>query len=242
MKTKTEPYRPVHSGNLQSTKSEDVRASLHVDKPADQEPYFVDELAYQNNCKFYSELLEYFKKIAAEYPTLEIGELSPGVLQQIANNDYSEIEKRVKENIEASLKATGVTNSTVLSNLRKGTDQPFAWFKIHTNLALLEIGRIRGAHPQIIFTPAVFSIQGGAINFTDTDKSRLKNEYCTIRIDTPEKKHFAELAQTTLENLQKLKGSLLKNNVSNIFGSECLFQESGDNILMGKEILKFIKK
>jgi hypothetical protein len=231
--TKTEPYRPVHSA-LTSQKSNSL-------PDREKEAYFINEILYQKYCSLHNETLEYWQKLAAGYNSLGIGTLTAEILRKISKNDFAGIEKNVNEDIEKSLKKTGVTNEIVLKNLRKGTDLPYTRFKLQAELDLLQINRIRRTHPEMDLNPDVYSIEDGAISFNDESKARIKEKYCTIRIDTQAKREFQQLTETTLENLSAIKAILLKNGITAMLGDGHLFSET-EGIALNKAVMKYITK
>jgi hypothetical protein len=209
-------------------------------EPKPAEVYYIDLAKHQNLVKVYSECFEYFLQIAQGYPALEIGGFTAEVLLKISKNDFSEIEKAFNENLAKSIK--GIPNPVVRDNMAKNARMPYARFKMQTELSLLQIARIKRANPSIDFDPAIYSIKAGVISFDAESRGKLKEKYCTIYLDSPAKKQFAELAETTLSSLQSLKDLMIKNDIPDIFGAEGLFQDCGDDVSLDKRILACIKE
>jgi hypothetical protein len=263
--TKREPWRPVHNGlksqtvNLRTSPDENDILKQAAEKLSqqtgekenvsktiieavkqfkDQQPYFVDELIYQNNCKIYTEALVYFQKLADQFDTLGIGHVTSDFMRKISNRNFTGIKELVDDHIAENLKS--FTNKEIIDDLRLKAEHPYLKFLIHGDLTVIEIDIIRRKHPEIELIADNFTIENGIVSFTDDSKARLK-EKSTIRIDTQAKREFQQLTETTLENLQALKVVLNRNGVDSIFGDGNLFSDAG-GIILNKKIMKFITK
>lgn len=234
MKTKTEIWPPLHDKPLTS-KTSNLRP--------DQEPevYYFDENLFSKYCELHSEALEFFSNIAADYSTLEIGELTADTMRQISQNKFGEIEKQVNSEIESNLKKLNLTNKVLIDKWREGTAEPLFMFLARTRLDLLKITALRRAHPEIELSTDSYSVKDGAVSFTDADRQKIKTNICTIYIDSDFKRDFLKLSLSALEQLQALKVILLKNGINSLFGSGNLFEQDGD-VILNKTIMKFITK
>ncbi|MEI6048841.1 MAG: hypothetical protein WCS03_08075 [Bacteroidota bacterium] len=270
METRKEPYRPAPNGlksqtvNLRTSQDENEILRLAAEKLSQQtgqkenisktiieavkqfkdaEPYFVNEVLFKSICELHSEALPLFQRITAGHATLEIGELKANVLKQIFNRNFADIEKSVNADIDENVKNSHLTNKIFISNLRKDAEEPFGMFLPRTRIALQEIAALSSKYTGIEIDIDTYSIKDGVVSFTDNDKARIKEKYCTIYIDSDSKRNFLKLAEETLLKLQALKAILLKNGINNLFGHENLFSEiDTEGIILNKSIMKFITK
>ena len=210
--------------------------------PTKKEIYFVNNSLFEKYCLFYNELFEYFQRIAQGFALLEIGNISADILRKLTDNNFTEIEKKVYDDIDQNLKKTGVTNKQVLENLRKGTDEPYKMWRIKAELDLSQVNRIRRINPGIEFDINNYSFQDGIIGFNDKDRQRIKTEKCTVYLDSPEKLNFKRLTDETVLKLQEVKAILKRNGIENLFGTGNLFESDTEGIILNKQILGYIKK
>jgi len=228
MKSQKESYRPVHS-DLTSHKS-----LLRPD--TEPEVYFIDEVSYENLIKIYSASFQHLQNVVAGYTTLGFGVITSDKLRQLSKRDFSQLEKVVYTDIEKNLlnlKKAGVTNPQMLENQRKDADQPYLRFKIRADLDLLNIDSK--------IDTDIYSLNNGSISFDDKAKARIREQFCTIRIDSQVKEQFQKLTEETLERLKQIKSILLKNGVNSIFGDGSLFNDT-EGVILNKLITKFITK
>ncbi len=229
LQSQKEPFRKSQLTGLQS----------HPEpKPA--EIYFVDLAKYENLVKIYSEVFQYLEKIAKSYPALEVGIFSSEVLHKIFINDFTDIEATFNGNIEKSLK--GIPNPAIRATLSKDAHKPYRKFNLETELNLLQINRILRLHPGTEFNLDIYSIKAGVLSFNDEDKTRLKEKYCTYKVDSEARKQFKELTETALKSLQAIKAILLRNNIEYMFEDNFLFDENDAEVFLNKKTMGLITK
>ncbi|MBK7628104.1 MAG: hypothetical protein IPJ16_13075 [Bacteroidales bacterium] len=228
MKTKTEYYRPSHT--------------------KEPEPYFVNEVTYKLWNEIHQSSLCWLQAIASDYRGLSFGNITAAELSDCLARNLTAIKSRFNRRIDDNIAKIGIDNDYIINNLRAGTSDPLVLFeeKLIKNLEMIDFDR-KSFQSLGSYNISVsnYTIKDGNITFTEENKKRIREIYCTTYINSDAQRHFLKLAETTLGNLHTLKAILQKNGVENLFGYGNLFEVTAtipETIYFNKELLKRITK
>lgn len=241
LQSRKENFRPSHNSGLKSVQTSYPNRNQ---EPANQEPYFVNETLHQNLCEIHNRALTFYRGLCDSYSTLKLGPITIEVLRRITDNDLAEIEQKVYSDIEGTLAKLKIENEILLNNLSTGMDEPLNKFKKSVEINLAHLQRVRQSQPELTLDISNYSIVNGEILFSDLNKQRIREKYCVIYIDNPQKAHFVEVAENIMKGLIELKAILARNNIKSLFGYaqtfEILEDAQNQTIHYNKDILKQI--
>lgn len=241
MKTKTEPYRPVHDGI--KSKTSNFRPDA---EPTKSEPYYIKESDYRDVCGVHQLALQYLQKIAVDFAKLNLSKLTMPELQIFATRDFKNTRNRYFQNIEADISKLQLGSDIIKENMRVGTAEVFKEFENKTmqnldNFQRLDFSSGRYHHLSV----SNYTIQNGEVLFTDDNRKNIKDVFCTIYIDLPVKERFVQIQEEVFKGLKELKVMLIENHVGSLFsvpGDPGLYDEDGTEVFSDKEFVQYIEK
>ncbi|MEI6049108.1 MAG: hypothetical protein WCS03_09445 [Bacteroidota bacterium] len=278
MKTQKENYRPSHNGlkskiiNLRTSESEKEilhRASERLSQSTGEKqnisktiieavkqfepPYFVNNYLLKQICSLHTISLPCFSGIASDFKLLNFGNITIEDFENILGSNFKDIEQRFYGEIRKNIARLGIENETICNNLIAGTEAPLLEFKNRTLKNLEDINYNRRPTPDNVHN--YLSIQNytlidGDVLFTDLDKQRIQEKYCTINLDTPIKSQVVKITDEILKGVDELKIILSRNNIRTIFGYGEVFEicdidgENGieQTVFFNRQILNLINK
>lgn len=203
------------------------------------------EQLYKNLIAVHQLALKPLQGIVEVFKQLQIG-ITMKDIQQIRGRDYANIKTRFLKSYEAEMKTYG-RSQLLREHLSALIEQKFEAFKAEAEVALKRFEDSRFFAGETFTEVAVenFSLDEGEIKFSDFDKERIKANFCTISINTPEKEEFYKLLFQGHEILSRLKEIIVANNICPLFsipGEIGIYDESREDVLVsGLEYVEFIK-
>lgn len=230
------------------TERQDIRSGLYPGNLQSSEPYFFDEMLYNNTIELHNRALNYYSGLVSSYATLKLGEINIDILRRIASGDLAEIESKVYSKIQENiynLKKLNIEDEIMLNNLSTGMDAPLLAFKESVRINTEHLQRVQTSQPGTPLDISSYTLFNGSLIFGDLEKQHIKEKFCTTYIDTEQKQKFVGIAENILNEINELKFILLKNGLKTVIGYHGAFQleESGEQqiINFNKSIIQQIK-
>ncbi|RXG31798.1 hypothetical protein [Leeuwenhoekiella marinoflava] len=143
------------------------------------------------------------------YKSLEMGDFSDKVFQEIKKGGLRNMEQKYLRNIESQIKKVGITSSLIKANLIKGSNDIFQKFKDDVQNVISFRDYHRGFNDNTPFLKLeMIDYVGGSFMITEETEAKFIEEHCKVYLETEQQHKIYEAANKFLDGFKELISEL----------------------------------
>lgn len=143
------------------------------------------------------------------YKSLEMGDFSDKVFQEIKKGGLRNMEQKYLRNMESQIKKAGITSSLIKANLIKGSNEIFQKFKDDVQNVISFRDYHRGFNDNTPFLKLeMIDYVGGSFMITEEKEAEFIENHCKVYLETDQENKIYDAANKFMDGFNELKAEL----------------------------------